>query len=161
MPDTPTRWCRTAKGGYEPRFTCNVYIQSRKEAYAVLQDIASIFRGITYWAGSNITASADMPVEPVYTYTGANVIDGKFTRIGTSRKTRYTVALVSWNDPADFYRAKVEYVSDDEGIKRYGVQQLEITAFGCTSQGEAQLPGTLGTCHLTTGNRNDQFFRRS
>lgn len=141
------------KGGYEPRFTCNVYIQSRKEAYAVLQDIASIFRGITYWAGSNITASADMPVEPVYTYTAANVIDGKFTRIGTSRKTRYTVALVSWNDPADFYRAKVEYVSDDEGIKRYGVQQLEITAFGCTSQGEAQRRGhwALVTSRLETG----------
>ncbi len=141
------------KGGYEPRFTCNVYIQSRKEAYAVLQDIASIFRGLAYWAGGGITASADMPVEPVYTYTAANVIDGKFTRIGSSRKTRYTVALVSWNDPADFYRAKVEYVSDDEGIKRYGVQQLEITAFGCTSQGEAQRRGhwALVTSRLETG----------
>lgn len=140
------------KGGFEPRFTCNVYIQSRKEAYAVLQDMASIFRGIAYWAGGNITASADMPVDPVYTYTAANVIDGKFTRIGSSRKTRYTVALVSWNDPADFYRAKVEYVSDDEGISRYGVQQLEITAFGCTSQGEAQRRGhwALMTSRLET-----------
>lgn len=139
-------------GGTEPRFTCNLYLQTRQAAYAVLQDIASIFRGISYWGGGSIIASADMPMDPVYVYTAANVINGKFSRVGTSKKTRYTVALVSWNDPADFYRAKVEYIEDADGISRYGIQQTQLTAFGCTSQGQAQRVGrwALATSRLET-----------
>jgi len=140
------------RGGTEPRFTCNLYLQSRKAAYAVLQDIASIFRGISYWGGGTIMASADMPADPVYVYTAANVIDAKFTRAGSGKATRYTVALVTWNDPEDFYRPKVEYVEDQEGVRRYGIQQAELTAFGCTSQAQAQRAGrwVLATSRLET-----------
>lgn len=129
------------KGGQEPRFTCNLYLQTRAEAYKVLQDIASIFRGMAYWAAGNVIAVADMPKDPVYTFTAANVVDGKFRYAGTARKARKTVALVSWNDPSDFGRAKVEYVPDEEGIARYGVRETEVTAIGCTSQGQAQRLG--------------------
>lgn len=140
------------KGGLEPRFTCNVYLQSQKQAYAVLQDLASIFRGISYWGGGTIMASADMPSDPVYVYTAANVIGGKFSRVGSSKKTRYTTALVSWNDQKDFGRAKVEYIEDAEGISRYGIQQVSLTAFGCTSQGQAQRVGrwALATSRFET-----------
>lgn len=140
------------KGGLEPRFTCNLYLQSRKQAFAVLQDIASIFRGISYWGGGTIIASADMPADPVYVYTAANVIDGKFTRAGSGKGTRYTVALITWNDPEDFYKQKVEYVEDPEGIRRYGIQQTELIAFGCSSQGQAQRAGrwVLATSRLET-----------
>ncbi|CAG9177785.1 host specificity protein J [Cupriavidus pampae] len=129
------------RGGMEPRFTCNCYLQSRADAYKVLQDLASVFRGMSYWASGNVVAACDMPSDPVYTFTAANVIDGKFSYQGSGLKARKTVALVSWNDPADAYRAKVEYVSDDEGIALYGVRQTEATAFGCTSQGQAQRMG--------------------
>jgi len=129
------------RGGQEPRFTCNCYIQSRTDAYKVLQDLASIFRGMAYWAAGNVVTVSDMPSDPVYTFTAANVVEGKFRYQGSGLKARKTVALVSWNDPGDFYRAKVEYVSDDDGIARYGVRQTEITAFGCTSQGQAQRAG--------------------
>jgi predicted phage tail protein len=121
-------------GGQEPRMTCSVFLQTQAEAYKVMQDLASVFRGIIYWASGAIQAVADMPGDPVYSYTAANVIDGQFTYQGSGRKTRYTVALVSWNDMSDFGRAKVEYVSDDDGISRYGVQPIEVTAFGCTSR---------------------------
>jgi len=140
------------KGGMEPRFTCNLYLQDQAPAIKVLQDMASIFRGLSYWAGGSVVASADMATDPVYVYTAANVIGGKFLRSGTSRNTRYSTALVSWNDPADFYRAKVEYVEDEEGLERYGVRPLELTAFGCTSQGQAQRAGrwALATSRLET-----------
>ncbi|MDE1012053.1 MAG: phage tail protein, partial [Paraburkholderia fungorum] len=131
------------KGGMEPRFTCNVYLQKRDDAYKVLQDLASVFRGIAYWAAGSIEAVADMPVDPVYTYTAGNVIGGKFVRQGTDRKTRYTVALVSWNDPANHFQAAVEAVEDRDGKLRYGVRQTEITAIGCTSQGMAQRVGKM------------------
>lgn len=129
------------KGGTEPRFTCNLYLTVRADALKVLQDLATTFRGMAYWAAGSVTAVADIPEDPVYTYSNANVIDGKFGYFGSAKKTRYTVALVSWNDPADFYRQKVEYVDDQAGITRYGIQQTEITATGCTSQAQAQRVG--------------------
>lgn len=129
------------KGGTEPRFTCNLYLSVRADALKVLQDLATTFRGMSYWGAGSVMAVADMPEDPVYTYSNANVIDGQFVYGGSAKKTRYTVALVSWNDPSDFYRQKVQYVDDADGIARYGVQQTEISATGCTSQAQAQRVG--------------------
>lgn len=122
-------------GGTEPRFTCNIYLQTQADAYKLLNDLSTTFRGISYWANGTIVASADMPSDPVYTYTDANVIGGKFSYSASARKTRYSSALVSWNDPRNFYRTKIEYVEDAEAIARYGFQQATATAVGCTSQG--------------------------
>lgn len=129
------------KGGQEPRFVCNLYLQKRADAYKAMQDIAAVFRGITYWGAGQAIVSADMPADPVYTYTNANVKNGKFSYKGSKRSTRYSAVLVGWNDPSDMYRRKVEYVQDDDAIARFGVQTAEITALGCTSQGQAQRAG--------------------
>ncbi|WP_222420341.1 host specificity protein J [Xanthomonas perforans] len=129
------------QGGQEPRFTCNVYLQTRQDAYKMLQDMAAVFRGITYYAAGQVLASADMPQDPIYTFNQANVINGRFTYSGSARKVRHTVALVSWNDPDDFGRAKVETVEYRPGIARYGIQQVEVAAMGCTSRAQAQRIG--------------------
>lgn len=129
------------KGGTEPRFTCTVYFQRQEEAYKVLQDLASVFRGISYWGNGAVIPVGDLPRDPVYTYTNANVKEGKFSYQGSTRRARHTVALVSWSDPEDFNRLKVEYVPDPEGIARYGIQETQITAVGCTTQGQAQRVG--------------------
>lgn len=128
-------------GGSEPRFTCNIYIQSRAEAYRVIQDMAAIFRGMVYWQSGAITVSQDAPSDPVYLFTPANVVGGTFSYSGSSAKARHTVALVTWNDPDDFYRQKVEYVEDAAGIARYGIIQTEVSAIGCTSRGQANRVG--------------------
>ena len=128
-------------GGMEPRFTCNLYLQTRQEAYTVIQQMASIFRGLAWWSQGAITAAADMPADPVALFTVANVVDGQFFYSGSSAKSRHTVALVTWNDPADQYRQKIEYVEDQEGIARFGVRETEIVAVGCTSRGQAHRVG--------------------
>ena len=128
-------------GGFEPRFTCNLYLQTREQAYKVVQDMASIFRGMVYWSGGAITVTQDAPTDAVYQFTPSNVIDGEFAYQGSSAKARHTVVLVSWNDPEDFYRQKVEYVEDAAGIARYGLVQSEIAALGCTSRGQAHRVG--------------------
>lgn len=140
-------------GGTEPRFTCNVYLQSAADALRVLNDLTSTFRGMAYWANGQVVAVADAPSDPVYTYTNANVIDGRFEYTGADLSTLKTVALVSWNDPTDFYRAKVEVVNDDDGIRRYGIRKTEIVAFGCSSRGQAQRVGLyhLYTSRMETG----------
>jgi predicted phage tail protein len=138
-------------GGTEPRFTCNCYIQNRDDAYSVLNGLASVFRGILYWSEGLIVASQDRPADPVRLYTEANVIQevddngnitkAPFTYSGTARRARHTVAIVSYSDPEDFYKSKVEYVEDRAGIERYGYRETEITAFGCASRGQAQRVG--------------------
>ena len=100
------------KGGLEPRFSTNLYLQSRANALTVLQDMASVFRGMSYYAASEVMVSADMPSDPVYTYTNGNVIGGKFSRAGSSGSTRFSVCKVSWSDRENFGATKVEYVQD-------------------------------------------------
>lgn len=113
------------------------YLQTREEAYKVIQNMASIFRGIAWWQAGSIMVSADKPTDPSMLFTAANVIDGKFSYSGSARKARHTVALVSWNDPDDQYRQKIEYVEEETGIVLYGVRETEVLAFGCTSRGQA------------------------
>lgn len=129
------------KGGVEPRLTCNLYLGNRNEAYKVINDMASIFRGIVYWSSGSITAVQDAPQNPSLIYSAANVIDGVFSYSGSSAKARHTVALVTWNDPADGYKQKVEYVEDQFGVARLGIVQTEVIAVGCTSQGQARRLG--------------------
>lgn len=128
-------------GGQEPRFTCNMYLQSRAEAYKVVQDLASCFRSMAFWASGSLTLSQDAPSDPVALFTQSNVVDGLFTYSGSSAKARHTVALVTWNDPADLYQQKVEYVEDQTAIARFGVVPTEVAAIGCTSRGQAHRVG--------------------
>lgn len=130
-------------GGTEPRFTCNLYLQRDEEAHTVLQRLASIFRGVSFWAGGEVMCSADMPADPAWVYTPANVIDGRFTYQGASSRQRHTVAIVTWNDLAALGRQQREYVEhpDPDVLDRYGLVQTEVVAFGCTSQGQAHRMG--------------------
>lgn len=128
-------------GGTEPRFTCNVYLQTREDAYKVINSLASIFRAMTYWATGAVIPVQDAPSDPIALFTAANVVDGLFNYSGTALRTRHTVALVTWNDPSDAYRQKVEYVEDHEGIIKLGVVQTEFVAVGCTSRGQAHRIG--------------------
>lgn len=134
----------------EPRFTCNCYLQSAADATAVLSDLATVFRGIVYWGNGSAIPVADMPRDPSYTYTAANVIDGKFQYQGSARSTRYTVCYVSYNDPDDMYNTKVEAVEDADGIARYGIVSTSITAFACSSRSQAH---RLGLWTLLTSQR--------
>jgi len=137
--------------GTEPRYICNVYIQERNDAYTVLRDFAAIFRGMTYWGGDQIVALADMPRDVDYSYTRANVIDGRFTYASSTTKTRYTTALVSWSDPANAYADAMEPVFEQALVARYGFNQLEMTAIGCTRQSEANRKGRWG---ILTNNKD-------
>ncbi|WP_447842412.1 host specificity protein J [Enterobacter cloacae] len=137
--------------GTEPRYTCNVYIQERNDAYTVLRDFAAIFRGMTYWGDDQIVALADMPRDVDFTYTHANVIDGRFTYSSCTTKNRYTNALVSWSDPDNAYSDAMEPVFEQALVARYGFNQLEITAIGCTRQSEANRKGRWG---ILTNNKD-------
>lgn len=150
-------WCDVmvsdGKGGMEPRFTCNTYLQSRASAYQVLHDLASVFQGVAYFAAGQVLANADIPRDPVYTYTNANVVDGQFNYAGTAKTARYTAALVSWVNLDNMGQVETTYVEYAAGVDRYGYNQKELTAFACTSESQAQ---RVGLCSILTDCLQDQ-----
>ncbi|MGY7999630.1 carbohydrate binding domain-containing protein [Klebsiella pneumoniae] len=136
--------------GMEPRYTCNVYVQERNDAYTVLRDFAAIFRGMTCWNGEQIVVQADMPRDVDFTYTRANIV-GKPRYSSSSSQVRYTNALVSWSDPDNAYADAMEPAFIPELVSRYSLNQLELTAIGCTRQSEAHRKGLWG---ILTNNKD-------
>ena len=136
----------------EPRFACNVQVSSQAEAFTVLQDFASIFRGMMYWQSNTIQVTADHgnlrkddgttdPVSAVHIFSNSNVIGGVFNYSGSSLKTRSTSIRIRYSDPDNFYKPNVICIEDADLISKYGYQVKEILAFGCTSKTQAQRMG--------------------
>ena len=128
-------------GGQEPRFTINTVIAARRDAYKVIQDICSVFRGMSYWAAGAIQVTQDSPADPQFLFTNANVVDGLFNRMSSARKDRHSVVHVQWNDPLDQYKQKIEYVEDKDLINKIGYRKTDTIAFGCTSRAQAHRVG--------------------
>lgn len=137
----------TPDGTKEPRFAINTVIGNQKDAYSVLRDLASAFRGMTYWASNSIQLTGDhgnldgSDIDPVHLYTNSNVIGGFFNYTGTSLKTRSTSIRVKYNDPENMYKHNFVVVEDYDLIVKYGYQVKEILAFGCSSKWQAQRLG--------------------
>jgi predicted phage tail protein len=127
-------------GGQEPRFSCNVNIQTQEEAFKLINDLSSVFRAMPYWATGSLTITQDKPADSAYLFTLANVTEEGFNYQSSSRKTRPNVAVVSYLDLTSRDVA-YEVVEDAESISKYGVLKDEISAFACTSRGQAHRLG--------------------
>ena len=131
----------------EPRFTCNLVLQTSEEAWNVLQQLSSIFRGMLYYAGGKIVAVQDRAKTPVFTFNESNTLEnvstdgrvseGNFTYSGAAKRARHTVCLVSWDDPEDNYQPRVQYVADEAGINRFGYKAMDLRLLGVTSRTQA------------------------
>lgn len=128
-------------GGQEPRFTCNAWLTEQRSAYDVINDICSIFRAMPVWNGQQLTVVMDRHYDPVWTYTNANVEKGEFNYTFSSKKSRHNAIQVEYSDKDNSYEKAIEYVSDDEEIRKHGLNVKKITAFGCTSRGQAHRTG--------------------
>lgn len=128
-------------GGKEPRMVSNLWITEQRDAYNVLSDMASVFRSIAVWNGTQFSAIQDRTSDPVCLYTQSNVVDGKFSRQFAAGKTIFTAVEVEYADERNFYQKAIEYVADDLMIARYGYNVKKITAYGCTSRGQAHRYG--------------------
>ena len=128
-------------GGKEPRMVSNLWITEQRDAYNVISDMASVFRAIAVWDGTQFTTIQDRTSDPVCLYTQSNVVDGKFSRQFAAGKTIFTAVEVEYADERNLYQKAVEYVADDLMIARYGYNVKKITAYGCTSRGQAHRYG--------------------
>ena len=143
-------------GGLEPRFSCNLLINTREEAYKVLNDIASIFNGIIYYSAGQLYCSQDRPRDPIYLFNNTNVVNGTFTYSDSSKRVRRTVAQVRYNDKNNFYKPSIEYIEDRNGLIKYGFRPVDVTAFGCVTKNQAR---RAGKWFLATENKETEMVQ--
>ena len=134
-------------GGYEPRFTCNVYLQNPGGVYEVLNALASCFRGLIYYSQGKLYLTQDRSQPPVQQFSEANVIQEVdesgnvtapcFTYSGTAKTARKTVVLANWDDPNQVYSSVTEYLQDDDLLERFGYNPIDLRLVGVTSRGQA------------------------
>lgn len=137
----------TPAGSTEPRFTCNLLLQSPEDAWTVLQQLSSIFRGMLYYAAGTVVSVQDCEREAIYTFSESNTIEdvsddgqvsaGNFSYAGPAKRARHTAVITSWDDPANNYDPRTEIVYDEEGLRRYGYRSLDLRLLGVTSRGQA------------------------
>ena len=128
-------------GNTEPRFSCNVNIQTADEAYNVINQMASVFRAMPYWSAGAISISQDRPSDPVYLFNTSNVTESGFSYSGTALKTRTTVVVVKYFDLNGIREFGYEVVEDQAAISKYGIVKTDVDAFACTSRGQARRLG--------------------
>ena len=126
----------TGSGAKEARFSCNVNIQSPKEAFAAINDLAGVMRCMPIWSAGGITISQDKETTASYLFNLANVGEGGFAYSGSSLKTRHTVVSVSYFN-MDSKEVDFEVVEDATAISKLGTIVKQVKAFACTSRNQA------------------------
>ena len=124
-------------GLLEPRYSYNGVINTREDAFDVINAITSTFRGMSYWSAGGVTAVADAPKDPRRLVTRANAVGGRFTYSGTALRAQHSAALVSYNDPVQNYKLTIEVIEDAARREQFGWRELEVVAFATTSRGQA------------------------
>ena len=148
----------TGSGAKEARFSCNVNIQSPKEAFAAINDLAGVMRCMPIWSAGSITISQDKETTASYLFNLANVGETGFTYQGSSLKQRHSVISVSYFN-MDSKEVDFEVVEDATAISKLGTIVKQVKAFACTSRNQAARLGRAilfaeqnesETCSFTT-----------
>ena len=127
-------------GGQEPRFSCNVVLRQRGDAFKTVMSLSSVMRGMTFWSAGSLTLTQDRPTDASYLFNLSNVTAEGFVYSGTSLKTRSTVVSVSYFD-MDNQELNFETVEDTAAKNKYGIIHKKVTGFACSSRNQARRLG--------------------
>lgn len=122
----------------ESRFTCNVVFNNRDEALNTINNIAAIFRGLTYWSEGLLFPSIDKPKDAVLMFNNSNVSSGTFAYTGSAKTSRTSSVVVRYNDANDNFKVKVAYAEDFPALREFGYNEQEVVAIGTTSASQAK-----------------------
>ena len=126
----------TGSGAKEARFSCNVNIQSPKEAFAAINELSGVMRCMPIWSAGSVTISQDKPTTASYLFNLANVGEAGFSYQGSSLKQRHSVVSVSYFN-MDSKEVDFEVVEDATAISKLGTIVKQVKAFACTSRNQA------------------------
>ena len=136
-------------GTTEPRFSCNIIIQKKQDAFTIINDLCSVMRATPFYSVGSLKISQDRPnntstntSDPQYIFTNANVSADGFIYSSIGSKGRFTEVEVSYFDN-DTQQINFEYVSADEitalsgYTTKFGKIRKTLKSFACTSRGQA------------------------
>ena len=129
------------QGGLEPRFSCNILFQEDMKVFDALNTIAALFRGIIYYNNSQINFVDDRPKSPIALFSNTNIKDGIFNYSNYRRDEQFNSIEVVYTDRFEDYLTKIEYIEDEEDIRKRGVFKKTINANGVTSRAMAKRLG--------------------
>ena len=123
-------------GGQEPRFSCNVNIQTSSEAFELINELAGVMRCMPIFSAGSIKITQDSPKSASYLFNLSNVTSAGFNYSGSSLKQRHTAVAVSYFN-MDSQEIDFEVVEDSTAQSKFGIITKQVKAFGCTSRGQA------------------------
>ena len=124
-------------GGTEPRYTLNVVLNTREQAFKVMTTMAATFRSNVYWSTGQVTLVQDSPRDASRLISIANVEDEIIDYETPDIEDKVSAYVVAWNDPEDDYRLAYEVVEDPTLRQLIGWKTKEVVAYGTTSRGQA------------------------
>ena len=144
-------------GGLEPRFSCNILFKEQTKVYDAINIIANLFRGIVFFGGSEIHFLDDRPRTPIALFNNANVKEGIFNYSNVRRDLQFNTVEVVYLDRFDNYKTKVEYIQDEQDIRKRGVFKTTINTSGVTSRAMARRIGQHIIYQTTKENQSVDF----
>jgi len=144
-------------GGLEPRFSCNILFKEQTKVYDAINVIANLFRGIVFFGGSEIHFLDDRPRTPIALFNNANAKDGIFNYSNVRRDLQFNTVEVVYLDRFDNYKTKVEYIQDEQDIRKRGVFKTTINTSGVTSRAMARRIGQHIIYQTTKENQSVDF----
>ena len=137
----------------EPRFSCNVILDKRNDAYTLINDLCSVMNAMPFYSNGSLQISQDRPTntsnntsDPQYIFNNSNVTEEGFIYQGVGQRTKYTEVEVSYFDN-DTQTIDYELVTTNEipalfdSISKFGETRKTLKAFACTSRGQANRLG--------------------
>ena len=127
-------------GSTEPRFSFNAVLNTRKQAYRVINDLCSVMRAMPFYSAGNVEISCDKPTDASYLFNLSNVTEEGFVYGSTSKGTKFSVVNVAYFDN-ETQTIDYETVEDTSLQTKYGQNITNITAFATNSRGQASRLG--------------------
>ena len=132
----------------EPRFSCNVVLNKKNDAYTLINDLCSVMNAMPFYGVGTLQLAQDRPTnltdntsEPQYIFNLSNVTEEGFTYQGSGNRTKFTAVEVSYFDnetqQIDFERVNM----DSDTTDRLGFVRKTLKSFACTSRGQANRLG--------------------
>jgi len=144
-------------GGLEPRFSCNIMFKEQTKVYDAINVIANLFRGIVFFGGSEIHFLDDRPRTPIALFNNSNAKEGVFNYGNVRRDLQFNTVEVVYLDRFDNYKTKVEYVQDEQDIRKRGVFKTTINTLGVTSRAMSRRIGQHIIYQTTKENQTVSF----
>jgi len=140
-------------GTTEPRFSCNVILNQKNDAYSLINDLCSVMNAMPFYSNGSLQISQDRPTntstntsDAQYIFNNSNVTEEGFTYQGVGQRTKYTEVEVAYFDnetqTIDYELVTTADITALSGsISKFGKTRKTLKAFACTSRGQANRLG--------------------